>query len=255
MHNRQAITPRKFIRTLLDYDMWPLYIMALLCYLPYGPPFAYLTLTLKSIGFDTFQTNLLTIPQSVGTTLQVLELIADLLTFTQLLFWTWISEKWKGNYRIWICILAQLWGLPFLIVLETLSNEKIPWVRFTILTLLLVYPYIQAIQVSLASRNANTVRTRTVAPAIVNMCNQLGSIITSNIYQADDTPYYKRGNKILIGLLCLNIVMYLLTKLYYFCRNYFREKKWSEMGTDEQANYLATTKDKGNKKMDFRFAH
>jgi Major Facilitator Superfamily len=71
MHNRQAITLRKFIRTLLDYDMWPFYLIALTCFLPFTPPAAYLTLTLRNIGFTTFQTNLLTIPATVLNLLQV----------------------------------------------------------------------------------------------------------------------------------------------------------------------------------------
>jgi MFS family permease len=71
MHNRQAITLRKFLRTAADYDMWPLYVIALVCFMPFTPPAAYLTLTLKSVGFTTFQTNLLTIPSTIGNILQV----------------------------------------------------------------------------------------------------------------------------------------------------------------------------------------
>jgi Major Facilitator Superfamily len=71
MHNRQAITIRKFIRTVADYDMWPFYLIALVCFMPFTPPAAYLTLTLRNIGFSTFQTNLLTIPATVGNILQV----------------------------------------------------------------------------------------------------------------------------------------------------------------------------------------
>jgi len=70
MHNRQPITIRKFLRTIADYDMWPFYIIALFCFMPFGPPTAYLTLTLRNVGFTTFQTNLLTIPATVGNVLQ-----------------------------------------------------------------------------------------------------------------------------------------------------------------------------------------
>jgi hypothetical protein len=71
MHNRQAITFRKFWRTLTDYDMWPLYAIGLTWSIPFTPPTAYLTLILKSLGFSTFQTNLLTIPSSVLFIIQV----------------------------------------------------------------------------------------------------------------------------------------------------------------------------------------
>lgn len=62
MHNRQGITPKRLWESLKDYDLWPLYAIGLLCYIPQSPPDRYITLTLRSIGFDAFTTNLLVIP-------------------------------------------------------------------------------------------------------------------------------------------------------------------------------------------------
>lgn len=62
MHNRQAITPRRLWEAVKDYDLWPIYILGLVAYIPQTPPSKYITLVLKSAGFDTFTTNLLTIP-------------------------------------------------------------------------------------------------------------------------------------------------------------------------------------------------
>jgi hypothetical protein len=61
MHNRQILTPRMLLRSLEDYDLWPVYIVGILFEIPVDPPKGYLTLTLKTIGFDTFQTTLLSI--------------------------------------------------------------------------------------------------------------------------------------------------------------------------------------------------
>jgi hypothetical protein len=124
-----------------------------------------------------------------------------------------------------------------------------------LLTLLLGYPYIHAIQVALQSRNANSVRTRTVASAFYNMFCQISGIIYSNVYRTDDATYYYRGNKILLGVVALNVVLYALTKVYYVWRNWRRELIWSAMTPSEQQTYLDTTKDQGNKRLEFRFAH
>lgn len=62
MHNRQALTPRRLWQTLKDYDLWPLYLLGLIIFIPQSPPSKYLTLIVKSLGFSTFNTNLLTIP-------------------------------------------------------------------------------------------------------------------------------------------------------------------------------------------------
>jgi hypothetical protein len=84
---------------------------------------------------------------------------------------------------------------------------------------------------------------------------QASGIIASNIYRADDAPRYKRGDRALVGVVVLNIVVYLSTKVYYVWRNKSRSKKWDAMTEDERVHYLATTTDQGNKRLDFRFAH
>ncbi|KAJ4300649.1 hypothetical protein N0V88_003335 [Collariella sp. IMI 366227] len=80
-------------------------------------------------------------------------------------------------------------------------------------------------------------------------------VIAANIYRADDAPLYKRGNKQLLGILCMNIALYGLVKAYYVFRNKQRDKKWSAMTPEERLHYLATTTDQGNKRLDFRFQH
>lgn len=65
MHNREGLTFKNFKECLCDYDNWPLYLIGLTSYQPFAPPSQYLTLTLRSLGFNTFDTNLLVIPSSV----------------------------------------------------------------------------------------------------------------------------------------------------------------------------------------------
>ena len=71
MHNRQAINPRLIWKSLCDYDLWPLYIIGITFSIPVGPPKLYITLSLKQLGFDTFQTNLLSMPPSILTSINV----------------------------------------------------------------------------------------------------------------------------------------------------------------------------------------
>ena len=84
----------------------------------------------------------------------------------------------------------------------------------------------------------------------------------------------KRGNRALIGITVMNIVLYGLTWLFYRSINRRRDKIWNSMTLEvcekdylrvsaqfekkkiqEQQKYLDTTKDKGNQKLNFRFSY
>lgn len=84
---------------------------------------------------------------------------------------------------------------------------------------------------------------------------QLGNIISSNLYRADDAPLYRRGNKYLLAITSVSITWYLFTKCYYVYRNKRRDTIWDAMTQEEKLHYLATTTDEGNKRLDFRFQH
>ena len=61
MHNRQALSWRNLWDCARDYHMWPIFALGLVWSIPTSPMTSYLTLQLRSLGFDTFQTNLLTV--------------------------------------------------------------------------------------------------------------------------------------------------------------------------------------------------
>jgi Major Facilitator Superfamily len=257
MHNRQAVTPRLLYHALKDWEMFPVYLIGLSMLIPNTPvclsftyilwfislttsqATAYLSLTIKSLDFTTFQTNLLTIP-------------AYVLFIVNLLFWTWFSEK--TNQRFLTGLTSQLWCLPLLIILEFLGPGANRWGRYVLSILLVGAPYVHAINVAITSRNAGSVRTRTVASALYNMTVQASNVIASQIYRTDDKPLYRTGNKVLIAITCYNILLFIGAKFFYVWRNSIREKRWAAMSQEERETYLATTTDKGNKLLTFRFA-
>ncbi|KAL3491846.1 major facilitator superfamily domain-containing protein [Aspergillus germanicus] len=240
MHNRQGLTLKLLWDSLTDWDLWPLYAISWTLLIPTNPVSAYLTLNLKGLGFDTFETNLLTIP-------------AYVLFLIQLVFWSWFSER--VNNRMGVVLFYSFWCLPLLLALELLPSSSSAWSWYAVTVMLIGFPYIHSINVSLTSRNAGTVRTRTVGAAVYNMICQASSIIASNIYREDDKPFYRRGNKVLLAIVAWNIVMTVFIKVYYIWRNKSRDRKWNAMSSEEKDHYLRTTKDEGNKRLDFRFAH
>lgn len=166
MHNRQALSLTMLWECLCDWHLWPIYLIGLGWLLPSIPTAQYITLNLKAAGFGTFQTNLLTIP-------------AYLIFIVGLLFWTWLSEKL--NDRLLLATISQWWCIPLLIALITLPPFRSHWATWTLTILLFGQPYFHAVIVALTSRNAGSVRTRTVASALYNISVQIANIIGSNV--------------------------------------------------------------------------
>jgi hypothetical protein len=84
---------------------------------------------------------------------------------------------------------------------------------------------------------------------------QACSLVASNVYRTNDAPYYKRGNKVLLGIVAGNLVLFGFAKGYYIFKNRSRARIWDAWTHEEKAHYLATTEDKGNKRLNFRFEH
>lgn len=166
MHNRQAVTPKLLLEAFWDYDMWPIYLLGLTWLIPNTPASSYLTLQLRSLGFGVFETNLLTIP-------------AYVLFILSCLFFTWLSEK--INQRFLLGVISQLWMIALLIPLLVFPAKESSWARWVCSVLLVGAPYLHPVIVAITSRNAGSVRTRTVASAMYNMVVQVSNIIASNV--------------------------------------------------------------------------
>jgi hypothetical protein len=130
VHNRQGLSFKYLWAALTDYDMWPIYILGLTWGIPNQPVAAYLTLTLKGLGWDAFQPNLLTIP-------------AYILFLLQLIFWAWVSEK--INNRFLIVLFCQIYMLPLLVALDVFQANSNPWIKYALNILMVGYPYIHSI--------------------------------------------------------------------------------------------------------------
>ncbi|KAI1373311.1 MFS general substrate transporter [Hypoxylon crocopeplum] len=226
MYNRQGLSVKQIWECAKDYDMWPLYALGLLFGLPKYPVGQYLTLSFRGLGFNVIQTNLLSIPNVVSSSITMLLITA-------------LSEL--VDNRSFVSMAEDAWLLPCFAALIALGDPISPWAYFAIATVLLSFPYTHPIQVAWTSRNAGSVQNRTVSASIYNMWVQVSGMIGANIYQSDDAPRYFKANK---GLLVICIWM---------CKN-SKAKIWDAMNTQEQDHYRKTTKDVGNKRLDFRFA-
>jgi hypothetical protein len=144
MHNREALSLGMLWQSLKDYDLWPIYVIGMLFEIPTSPPKTYLTLSLKAIGFGTFQTTLLTVPVTVFGAINLVL----------------VTELTECFHQISIIgLLTQIWSLPLLIVLYTSSGSLSNWGLYAVTFILLGWPNPHAAHVGWCSRLSNAVRT------------------------------------------------------------------------------------------------
>jgi len=224
-----------------DPAMWGLYFLGLVAYIPATPVQAYLSLTLKRLGFSTFNSNMLTIPSAA---LQIV---------------TMLSLAYSSDYfneRTLHILFGEFWILPLLTALLTLPDGGREWSRFTLITLISGYPYFHPLISSWISENTFDVKKRAITAATYNVIVQIGSLIGSQIYRKYDAPYYKQGNKVCIAICALALVTMVVQRQVLVRLNKKKEQKWAAMTAEEKAVYqsdLEAREKDGNKRLDFRF--
>lgn len=226
-----------------DSSMWGLYFIGLVAYIPATPVQAYLTLTLKRLGFSTFDSNMLTIPSAA---LQIVTMLA--LAYSSDFF----------NERTFHCFFGEFWILPLLAAIITLPNGGRDWSRFSLITLISGYPYFHPIVSAWISENTFDVKKRAITAATYNVIVQIGSLIGSQIYRSYEAPYYKRGNIVLIAICALSLVTFLVQRVYLAILNKRKERIWDAMTVEERVAYQNDQEAReldGNKRLDFRFKY
>jgi hypothetical protein len=119
-------------------------------------------------------------------------------------------------------------------------------------------PYFHPIVSSWISENSFDVKKRAITAATYNVIVQVGSLIGSQLYRADDAPYYHRGNSVLLAICVFTLVVIIIQRELLRHLNRKKDMTWRSMTVEQQAAYQndipAREKD-GNKRLDFRFSY
>ncbi|PYI00476.1 MFS general substrate transporter [Aspergillus sclerotiicarbonarius CBS 121057] len=242
-HINERATLRDIFEAWKDPSMWGLYFIGLVAYIPQGPVQSYLSLTLTRLGFDTFDANMLSIPSAA---LQIILMLA-------------VSKSSDiFGERTFHCFFGEFWSLPLLIALLKLPDYGYNWPRFAVSTMISGYPYFHPIVSAWISENTFDVKKRAITAATYNVIVQVGSIISSQIYRTNDSPYYYTGNKVLIALCVLSLVVFVVQREFLRHLNRQKERKWQAMSSEERVLYQSdqeAREKEGNKRLDFRFKY
>ena len=104
--------------------------------------------------------------------------------------------------------------------------------------------------------NVARVISSLLAAATYNVIVQMGIVIGSQIYRADDQPYCYRGNKVCISICCLVLVTILAQRFWLMLPNKRKERVWQAMGLDEREECQKDVKIReieGNRRLEFSY--
>ncbi|KAK9457335.1 major facilitator superfamily domain-containing protein [Dipodascopsis uninucleata] len=232
----QSFGLRDVLSVLSDKYLMPVFLLGWLGFVPSVCSYQFMTIIYRSIGFNTTQANLLTIPANIL-------LIITMVNIARL------ADKYRSRW--WTPIVAMLWLLPLLIILVAIPETAPVAIRVVCTIFIVGFPYFTPIMFSWVSANANDQHRRSIGLAIYNIMVQFGNITSSNVYRADDAPYYRRGNSILIGITIFNILVATGTRWYFVRENERRTKIWDAMTAEEKRDYELNTTDLANNRLDF----
>jgi hypothetical protein len=193
---------------------------------------------IKTAGFTVTDSNLLTAPS------YIINLIVSIIIARS-------SDKY-GNVGFH-AVIGVLWSLVGFLALELLPADAGRWSKYGVALFTASSPSWHGMHIAWMSSNLAPIGKRTLAlGAIIGFAN-LNSVPGSQIYQVADSPLYRRGNWINIGLQAAAFVMFIAQRFRYSITNTLRQRKWDSMTEDEKKTYDETTKSKGSNRLDFRF--
>jgi hypothetical protein len=261
---------------MLDWHLWPIYIIGVLMWIPVTPVGYYLQLSYRQLGFSTIQANLLAVPYGVLSIINliIIAIISELFdnrSFTGMIqfvvspayaYMTFTHKSVDHTVSDCSC------GYPERRTLAVLCHLDSPtWISLRprhpgglVLPKFRIHPNPYSLCFVSPAPLSPPLASRSVDPrlgltfSLYNMAVQLSQIIGSNIYQASDAPRYVKGNTVLLVICGVCLVLYPLTYVFYRTINSRREAKWSAMSEEQKSTYLSTTKDEGSRRLDFRFA-
>ncbi|KAI8379619.1 major facilitator superfamily domain-containing protein [Radiomyces spectabilis] len=224
--------------TVLDTKLWAHLLMTTSGLMPIVPVTTYLPTLIRNFGFPVTTSNLLTAPS------YIINLIVSCIIAR--------SADKHGNYVFHI-IFGCVWSIAGFLALQLLPDNAGRWSFYAAALVTAGSPSWHGLQIAWMSSNMAPVAKRTLALGIIVAAANVSGVPGSQIYQDHDAPRFHTGNWINIGLIATAIILMLFQRTRYDLTNRWRSRKWDQMTEFERQDYLATTKDKGNDRLDFRF--
>ncbi|KAJ7919581.1 MFS general substrate transporter [Mycena leptocephala] len=221
-----------------DLGLWGHLMLANITLTPTSPLGTYLPTVIKSFHFNVFVSNALTAPPYV---LQCIIMVIVI----------WHSDKVRE--RGFHGAFGSAWQLVGWIILRAMPDKASRGIKYFGAVVVASWPSNHPLNIGWMSENTASVGKRTVASGAVIFAANIYAVWASQIYQADDAPYFKRGNSINIAFAGFATIMWVVQKYYYRHLNEKHERAYAASSEQERLEEDSQAEKKGNRSLTFRY--
>ncbi|KAJ7461924.1 MFS general substrate transporter [Mycena latifolia] len=234
----KRVTRADFKDAATDLGLWGHLLLSNVTLTPTNPLGTYLPTVIKSFHFNVFVSNALTAPP------YVLQCIIMIIV---------IRHSDKVRERGFHGAFGSAWQLVGWIILRAMPNSASRGVKYFGAIVVASWPYNHPLNIGWMSENTGSVGKRTVASGAVIFAANIYGVWASQIYQADDAPYFKRGNSINIAFAGFTTILWVVQKYYYRRLNRRNELKYAALSEQEKVQEDRDAERKGNRSLTFRY--
>ncbi|KAJ7485714.1 MFS general substrate transporter [Mycena latifolia] len=234
----KQLTRTDFTDAAGDLGLWGHLVLSSVTVTPFIPLSTYLPTVIKSFDFNVFVSNALTAPP------YVVQCIITIL---------FIQHSNKVREHGFHGAFACAWQLVGWIILRVMPNSASFALKYLGAAFLVSCPLYHPLNVGWMSENTGSIGKRTVASGAITFASKILSVWASQIYQADDAPYFKRGNSINIVFSAVSIILWMAQKYHYRRLNKRHELQYAALSEQQKLEEDSHAERRGNKSLKFRF--
>ncbi|KAF7301592.1 hypothetical protein MIND_00724700 [Mycena indigotica] len=231
-------TKRDFWDAAKDLGLWGHMLITNVTLTPTNPLGTYLPTVIKSFHFNVFVSNALTAPP------YVLQCIIMILV---------IRHSDKVRERGFHGAFGSFWQCIGWVILRAMPDSAPRGVKYFGAIIVASWPYNHPLNIGWMSENTGSIGKRTVASGAVIFAANIYGVWASQIYQASDAPFFKRGNSANIAIAGFTTIMWIVQKYYYKHLNRKREREYAALSEDEKAAEDRLVHEKGNQSLTFKY--
>ncbi|KAF8990706.1 MFS general substrate transporter [Cyathus striatus] len=234
----QRVTWNDIKETLKDVGIWGHLILTTIGLTPTTPLGTYLPTVIKSFNFNVFVSNALTAPP------YVLQCIVTVLV---------IHHSDRTKERGLHGAFGACWQLVGWILLRALPMGTAKGVKYFAAIVVASWPYTHPLNIAWMSENTGSVGKRTVSSGLIIGFANIYGVWGSQIYRADDSPDFRRGNTINIIFAVVAFLLWFAQKLFYRFKNRQNKTRFSSLNEEEKVEELVNREKNGNRSVTYAF--